>query len=107
MDSIKASRDRPARRSAERLNDGLDLPGCGGRYLPASHRIRHSRGCDRPVAHHHRLAARVRELREDLATMPVHGGHHRGQRADGFVGVYPGLITVVLATALDKHMTGN
>jgi hypothetical protein len=39
--------------------------------------------------------------------MPVHGGHHRGQRADGFVGVYRGLIIVVLATAVDKHVTGN
>ena len=107
MDAIKTSRDRPPRCGAERLNDGLDLPGCGGRYLPASHHIRHSRGRDRPVAHRHRLAARVRELREDLATVPVHGGHHRGQRTDGFVGVYRGLIIVVLATAVDKHVTGN
>src|SRR5260370_24017005 len=107
MDAVKAGRDRPAWRGAERLDGGLDFPGCGSRYLPAGHHVRHTRWRNRTVACHHRLAARVRELREDLATMPVNGGRDGLQRADGFVGIDRGLIVVVLAAAVDEHVTAN
>ena len=49
----------------------------------------------------------MRELREDLATMPVNGGRDGLKRADGFVGIDRGLIVVILATAVDKHVSGN
>src|SRR5712671_3449222 len=107
MHAVKAGRDRPARRCAERLDSGLDFRGCGGRYLSASHHVRHTRWCYRPVACHHRLAACVRELCEDLATVPVHGGRGRLKRADDVVSIDSGLIIVVLATAVDKHVAGN
>ncbi len=107
MHAVKAGRDRPARGGAERLDSGLDFPGCGGRHLSASHHVRHTRWRDRSASCRHRLAACVRELREDLATMPVNGGRDGLKRADGFVGIDRGLIVVILAAAVDKHVTGN
>src|SRR5215831_3117004 len=105
--AIKASRDRPSCRGAERLDSGLDFRRRGGGYLPTRHYVRHVRWRDRLVAYHHRLAACVRELRKDLAAMPVHGGRDRPKRADGFLGIDRGLIVVVLTAAVDKHVTGD
>src|SRR5258708_12892552 len=107
MHAIKAGCNGPACSGAESFDSGLDFPACGGTYLSASHHVRHIRWCDRPGIYRNRLAARMRQLREDLATVPVHGGGDRRKRADGFIGIDPGLIVVVLAAAVDKHVTGD